>query len=81
MFVELARLRESCVEGYQVYQTEFVVGTVFTCERELSNHHSNWTIIVKKPGYVQIASHVLDNLAQVLFPLLISPGASTVYDI
>ncbi len=64
MSVELARLRESCVKGHHVYQTEFVVGAVFTSERELSNRHTDWGIVVKKPGFGQIAGHVPDDLAR-----------------
>ena len=57
------------MKSHHVYQTEFVVA-VFSRERELGNHPIDWAIAVTKPGSGQIAGHVLDNLVQVLFPLL-----------
>ena len=68
--VELARLRESSVKGHHIYQTVFLVGEVLICEREPSNHHSDWAIVVKKPETRKDTGHVPDDLAHVLFPLL-----------
>ena len=70
--VELARLRESSVKGHHVYRASFRVGEVFTCERELTNRHSAWAIVVKKPESSEVAGHVPDDVARVLFPLLSS---------
>ena len=68
--VELARLRESSVKGHHTYQTVFLVGEVFICEREPSNRRSDWVIVVKKPETREVAGHVPDDLAHVLLPSL-----------
>ena len=68
--VELVRLRESSVKGHHIYQTVLLVGEVLICERELRNCHSDWAIVVKKPETTEVAGHVSDDLAHVLFPLL-----------
>ncbi len=62
----VARLRESSVKGHHVYRTAFVVGAVFTCEREPSTRHSDWAVVVKKPGAGEVAGQVLDDIVQVL---------------
>ena len=70
--VELASLSESSVKGHYVYQTAFIVGAEFICEREPRNRHSDCAIAVKNPGSGEVAGHVPDDLARVLFPLLTS---------
>lgn len=50
----------------------YIVGAVFTCERKPTNSHSDWAIVVKKPGPGQIVGHVPDELAQGLLALLTS---------
>ena len=42
MPVELVRPRGSFVKGHHIHQNEFVVGAMFTCEIELTDHHSDW---------------------------------------
>ena len=73
--VELARLRESSVKGHHVYRTAFVVGAQFTCEREPSNRHSDWAIVMKKPGSGTVAGHVPEAVSS---PYL---RKNTVYDV
>ena len=48
----------------------FLVEEVFVCKREPSNCHSDWAIVVMKPEMREVASHVPDDLACVLIPLL-----------
>ena len=64
--VELARLRESCVKGHHIYRTVFIVGEVLICEREPSNRHSDWAIVVKKAETREVAGHVPDELARII---------------
>ena len=68
--MELDRLRENSVKGHHIYPTVFLVGEVLICEREPSNRHSDWAIVVKKPEMRKVAGHVSDDLARMLFPLL-----------
>ena len=69
---ELAKLKESCVKGHHVYRADFVDGAMFTCEREPTNSHSEWAIVVKKPESAEVVGYVPDDLAGILSPLLTS---------
>lgn len=69
--VELARPKGELGESH-VYQIAFVVGAVFICQREPSNSHSSWAIVIKNPESKETVGHVPDYLPCVLFPLLTS---------
>ena len=48
--VVLAKLEHSCVKGHHVYRKTLSIGSICACEREPSNLHSHWAIVVKKDG-------------------------------
>ena len=62
------------IKGHHVYRTDFPIGTVFSCEMEPDNRHSESAVVVRMGNTV--VGHVPEGVCQPFFKLLHSDTVS-----